>query len=324
MTVRWGLSLPNRGPLIGATTAEELLQVARAADESDIIDSVWVGDSLLHKPRLEALTTLAVIAGSTRRVRMGTICLATFPLRHPIWLAVQWATLDVLSGGRTVLGACIGGGADWELAPFNVQRAERVPRLREGIAILRRLWTEDKVTFTGRFYRFVDVTLDPKPVQRPCPIWIASNPKAGLAESNVVQRAMRRIGELGDGFMTDAITPQEFAARWSFIRDTAQANGRDTSRMESALHLMVNINADRQAAYQEAKEFLWRYYRFDISRELMELWVAYGPPDEVIAKIRRYVDAGVTTPVLRFAALGQMQQFDRAMRSVLPELVRAA
>ena len=183
---RYGLSLPNRGVLFGATSVDELLAVSEQADASGVIDSIWVGDSLFAKPRLEALVLLSAIAARTRRVRLGTCCLSTFPLRDPLFLAAQWAALDHVSSGRMILGACVGGSlprekAEAEFEPFKVKLADRGPRLEEGITILRKLWTEDRVSHRGRFYEFRDLTLEPKPLQKPCPpIWIATNPKPEL------------------------------------------------------------------------------------------------------------------------------------------------
>ena len=104
-----------------------------------MFDSVWVGDNFVAKPRLEAIVSLAVLAGRTRRLRLGTICLASFPQRQPLQLAIQWASLDVLSGGRTILAVCTGAAASMgakfadELAAFGVASRERAGRMEEGI-----------------------------------------------------------------------------------------------------------------------------------------------------------------------------------------------
>src|SRR5215472_14633664 len=129
-SVRFGLSLPNRAVLFGMPV-DLLLESAEAADRSGAFDSVWVGDNFLSKPRLEAIVTLSAVAARTRRVKLGTICLATFPMRHPLPLAIQWASLDVLSGGRTILTVCNGGAASQgpayaaELAATGVRSDER-------------------------------------------------------------------------------------------------------------------------------------------------------------------------------------------------------
>jgi alkanesulfonate monooxygenase SsuD/methylene tetrahydromethanopterin reductase-like flavin-dependent oxidoreductase (luciferase family) len=321
---RYGLSLANRGVLFGVTTVDELLDVSEQADASGAFDSIWVGDGLFIKPRLESLVLLSAIAARTRRVRLGTCCLSTFPLRDPIFLAAQWAALDQVSHGRMVLGACIGGAlprekAEAEFAAFKVKLSERAPRLEEGIAILRRLWTEDHVTHQGRCWEFRDLTLEPKPVQKPCPpIWIATNPKPGLAPAHVADRAIRRVGLVADGWMTDNTPVASFKARWDLIRQVARENGRPVDRMESALHLMVNVNDDRGAALEESVKFLQTYYSPAMTREYIQDWLAYGPPSAVIDKIGAYVEAGCTTPILRFASWDQKGQLARALASVMP------
>lgn len=176
-----GLSLPNRGVLFGYPV-EELLDAAVLAEETGVFGSVWVGDNYLSKPRLEALVTLAAIAARTERVRLGTICLASFNLRNPLELAIQWASLDVISNGRSDLYVCLGASASngpqfaAELEAFDRRSVDRVPRMVEGVDLLRRFWSEDAVSFDGDFYTYDDVNALPKPVQQPMPIGIAVNP----------------------------------------------------------------------------------------------------------------------------------------------------
>src|SRR5437762_14170357 len=105
--VRFGLSLPNRAVLFGMPV-ESLLETAEQAEASGLFDSVWVGDNFLFKPRLEAVVALSALAARTKRLKLGVICLATFPLRPPLQLAIQWASLDVGSGGRPILALCTG------------------------------------------------------------------------------------------------------------------------------------------------------------------------------------------------------------------------
>ena len=108
--VRFGISLPNRAVLFGVSPTL-LLETAEIAERSGFFDSAWVGDNLLSKPRLESIVTLSALAARTSRLKLGEVCLASFPLRHPLLLAIQWASLDVLAGGRTILVVCIGGSA---------------------------------------------------------------------------------------------------------------------------------------------------------------------------------------------------------------------
>lgn len=321
-----GLSLPNRGVLFGATTAGQLVHLAERAEATGVFGSVWVGDSLLAKPRLESVALLSGIATRTSRVTLGTICMASMTLRDPILLAIQWASLDLLAAGRTILGACLGGAGKLmgsgalEADIYGVPPAERVKRLEEEIVLLRRLWTEDDVTWEGQVYRMARVTALPKPHQKSPPIWIATNPVRGVASDRVIERALERVGRLGDGYMTDAITPQEFGWRWTRIREYAAAAGREPDALGSCVHLMINVGPDQAAAFEEAARFLRSYYGDVFERPYLEMWVAAGPPDRVAARIRAYLDVGCTIPVLRFASWNQLEQLERFVADVFPRL----
>ena len=105
MRAKFGISLSNRAVLFGWATLDDLIDAARMAEQSGDFHGVWVGDNLLSKPRAEAIVTLSAIAAQTRRVKLGTICLASFPLREPILFAIQWASLDLLSRGRSIAKA---------------------------------------------------------------------------------------------------------------------------------------------------------------------------------------------------------------------------
>jgi alkanesulfonate monooxygenase SsuD/methylene tetrahydromethanopterin reductase-like flavin-dependent oxidoreductase (luciferase family) len=323
--VRFGISLPNRAVLFGLP-ANVLLETAEQADASGLFDSVWVGDNFLSKPRLEAVVTLAALAARTKRLKLGTICLASFPLRHPLPLAIQWASLDVLSGGRTILVVCNGGAASLgpafaaELAAMGVPSRERIGRVEEGIELLRAFFGPNPVTFHGRFYDFVGVNVLPKPAQTRIPIGIAVNPAPDL-DPMTEERVLRRVARLADCWQTDAIELDVFRRRWARIQEYAAEYGRAGQVSDAQLHLMVNINDDAARAYQESVTFLDRYYgQGTISPEDAELWLAYGPPEKVAAKIASYIEAGYTTPVLRFTSLDQRGQLDRCVSEVLPRL----
>lgn len=325
MRAKFGLSLSNRAVLFGGITLDDLIAAAQIAETSGFFHGIWVGDNLFSKPRVEAIVTLSAIAAHTQQVRLGTICMASFPLRDPLLLAIQWASLDVLSHGRTILAVCNGGSAQdgpqfaHELQVMRVRSAERVGRLLEGITILRRLWGEDRVTHTGTYYQFADVELLPKPVQQPVPIYIAINPRAERVSAALVDRMMRRVATHADGWQTDATPVATFRQRFDTIRTYASRQGRDPSTLESCLHVMVNINDDREQAYKEAETFLASYYGTGaVSRERTELWLAYGSPAAVIDKIQAYIEAGCTMPVLRFVAPHPQEQLQRCIEEVLP------
>ena len=325
MRAKFGISLSNRAVLFDWATTDDLISAAKVAEASGYFHGVWVGDNLLSKPRLESIVTLSALAAHTSTVTLGTICLASFPLRDPILLAIQWASLDVLSGGRTILAVCNGAseldGPQFahELEVMGVKSNQRVGRVIEGIRILRRLWSEEQVTHQGKYFQFDDVECLPKPVQKPMPILIAANPKPGQADDATVDRIMRRVAKYADGWQTDATPVETFRQRFQIIQEYAHQGGRDPSKFDSCLHLMVNINNDRDEAYKEAEVFLTSYYGAGaISRERAELWLAYGPPEAVIEKIQAYIDAGCTTPVLRFVSPNLSGQLQRCIEEVLP------
>jgi alkanesulfonate monooxygenase SsuD/methylene tetrahydromethanopterin reductase-like flavin-dependent oxidoreductase (luciferase family) len=216
------------------------------------------------------------------------------------------------------------GTGELEAEIYGVPSAGRVKRLEEEIALLRRLWTEDDVTFDGEVYKVAHVTALPRPHQARPPIWIATNPKRPAASDRVIDRAMERIGRLGDGYMTDAITVDEFALRWRLVREHAARAGHDPAALGSCIHLMVNVSDDGDRAFDEAAGFLRKYYGDVFDRPYLETWVISGPPGRVAERIRAYLDAGCTIPVLRFASSSQVSQLDRFVRDVVPLLGTAA
>ena len=326
----FGLTLANRGVIIGIVKAADLIELAQEAEASGAFDAVWVGDSLLAKPRLESVTLLGALAGATRRLRLGVGCLATFVHRHPVLFAQQWVSLDVLSGGRAWLAVCLGGPDEQSPAQaqehlvMGIRSAERVGRLEEGIVILRRLFHEKKVSHDGRFYRFEDVALEPAPVQQPCPIWIASNPtgltwKGGASASEaVVERAFRRVARYADGWMTNKVSPDQFRRQWARITAMAREEGRDPARLGSALYHNLNINVDRRAALEESKAFLDRYYSSNFSPAFVEGWTAAGSPQQCIAELARYFEAGMQHIALRLTSWDQRGQLKRFLSEIAP------
>src|SRR5262249_35857769 len=178
---RFGLTLPNRGVIIGATTVGEMLEMAQWADGAGW-DSVWVGDSIFAKPRLDAIALLGAIAARTKRVRLGPACFASTPLRNPLLLAYQGAILDFVACCRTgfspVKGQPQPGGGDFdrEFSALAIDPRSRVRRMEEAIEILRLTSSREHADYQGKYTQFRDVTVLPRPVQQPIPIWVTANP----------------------------------------------------------------------------------------------------------------------------------------------------
>ncbi|HEX7787996.1 MAG TPA: LLM class flavin-dependent oxidoreductase [Methylomirabilota bacterium] len=328
----FGLILANRAVVLGAIPARDLIELSRQAEASGAFDTLWVGDSLLAKPRLEAVALLSALAGATSQLRLAVGCLATFVHRHPLLFAQQWASLDVLSGGRALLAVCLGGPDEQSPAQalehrvMGVRSSERVGRLEEGIQILRAVWRGEKASHQGPFYQFEDVKIEPRPVQQPCPIWIASNPtgltwKGGAsAPDAAVERGLRRVARYADGWMTNKVTPAQFREQWARIARMARDEGRDPDAMQSALYHNININENRQQALEESRTFLDTYYTSKFSPSFVEGWTVAGSPEQCIAQLREYAEAGLSHIALRLSSWDQRGQLKRFLGEVAPAL----
>ena len=233
--MRVGVALPNYGPL---ASPETLVRLARHAEDAGF-DSVWLSDHLVaplgatsvypydRRPDARAgdmgvierfyepMVTLAFLAGQTRRVRLG-ISAYVMPYRNPVLTAKHVATLDDLSGGRTILAV----GTGWlreEFAALNVPFAARGRRTEEYLAVCKALWAGGEAHFAGTHYRLPPVRTGPPPAQRPHPpLWIAGNST----------RALERAARLGDGWHAIDLAPGELAPLVGTLRAQVAAAGR--------------------------------------------------------------------------------------------------
>ncbi len=324
----FGLLLSTQDVLRGTGSPQDLAELAQRIDTEEVWSSAWVGDSILARPRMESIVLLSALATWTRRVRIGAACFASIPLRNPLILAHQWATLDVISGGRTVFVACHGiasfagdvhAGSWAEFSNFGVDPSSRVQRMEEAIEVLRLTTSQEHASYEGAYNRFADVTIRPRPVQRPVPIWVVANPDP--ANSRAVERSLRRVARLGDGWMTTFNSPEVFAEHLRQITGYAAEYGRRLDGFEASLYCDINVGDDSKASFAECKRFLDDYYGTDYDPALIALSAAWGTAQECIARLRSYIDAGATTVVLRIAAADQKTQFERVTREVLPALV---
>lgn len=300
--------------------------MAVQAENTGVIDAVWVGDSILSKPRLECIPLLGAIAAHTSRVKLGVACMATIAQRNPVLLALQWASLDVLSGGRTWLAACMGYPANQhpmaakELEVMGVESKERPGRLEEMIQALRLLWSDEHATFHGKYYSFDDVNLLPKPVQQPCPIYIAGTPRPTQIGERGVERSLRRIARYADGWMTNQIELDMFQDYLRRLRYMLVEEGRDPNEFKTVLYYGVSVNRDRQQAFREAKTFLDAYYQKDFSRQGVEIWTACGPVEHCVDCVRGFIDAGVDHVTIRPIGEDLNEQFHIYVEEILPGL----
>ncbi len=323
MASAFGLTLPQRGVLFGVMTYREMLDLAVQAEDCDLFTSVWVGDSLTAKPRPEALGLLGALAACTERLRLGVGCMASFPVRDPLLFAYQWASLDQLSGGRMALAACTGlvagGVSAREGALWGVKDRERAARLEENIDICRRLWAEDDVSFDGRFTSFDGASIEIKPTQSPCPIWIAANPPPGP----FYERSVQRVATRADGWMTSQLFPGMLAGYWSRLSEVLAENGKDPDAFPTIEYHNVNIGSEREACLEESKRFLDEYYGPVFSPPMVEAWTAAGTPDDCVKHLNALVADGAKQITLRMTAWDQQGQYRRLIEEVLPRVGNA-
>jgi len=328
-SVRFGVNVNTRLPVIFPEDygLDQLLDLAVQAEELGY-ESVWVGDNFFSKARLESITTLSAIAARTRRVRLGTAALIS-PLRHTVWLALSWGTLDRISKGRTLLAICVGGGSAESGGPgftaeFDVARIPYKKRgrlLEEQIKTLRELWSDGPVQRDDEFHTLPGLNLEPKPAQPGGPpIWISNNPQIFDLDAPIVERMLRRVARLADGWMTCTATPEEFRALWGRVREYADEYDRPEDAVTPAYQITLNVGKDRASARAEALEILNRYYSTK-QRDLSEgMWERdpFGAPGEVQDHLGRMIEAGVRKFILRFASRNQAEQVERFTDSVWP------
>jgi alkanesulfonate monooxygenase SsuD/methylene tetrahydromethanopterin reductase-like flavin-dependent oxidoreductase (luciferase family) len=302
--------------------------------EREGFDSVWVGDSLLSKPRYEPISLLSAISQRTSRVRLGTSCMVS-STRNPLYLALEWATLDVISGGRTIFGTGMGNpeeGVRREFEALGLDFVKRGALFEEGLAVLRGLWTDGRVTFHGRYFDYDDVAFHSGtemapllPIQQPPPMWIVSNPRLkGDAPPDVMKRrldaACRRIVRYGDGWMTccRAQHPGELEEQLRLIEAYADEHDADFSRLVVSYQVTMNIGDSAEEAGRAFDDYISKYYP-ELSRAMdLSNWGPVGTPDDIAAWIRTFADAGVDYFICRFGAIDQFAQVERFANDVLP------
>src|SRR5690348_15595310 len=332
--LEFGVNVNNREPLIAPDyDLGMLLDLAEAVEEHGFT-SVWVGDSLFSKPRYEPISLLSAISQRTKQVRLGTACMVT-STRNPLYLALEWATLDAISGGRTILGAGAGNpeeGVRREFEALGLPFGKRSAVFEEGLAVLRQLWTEGKVDFHGTYFDYDNVSfysgteMAPlMPVQQPPPMWVVSNPRlTGDAPAEVMQRrleaACRRIVRYGDGWMTccRAQHPEELEEQLRAIEEYADRDGSDFSRLVIAYQVTMNIGDSEAEARTAFGDYISKYYP-ELSQAMdLSNWSPVGTPDDIAAWLRRFAEAGVRHFICRFGAIDQFGQVERFAKEVLP------
>ena len=314
MTVEFGVLLPTREAVMsGRPETAPMLAIAERAEAAGF-DSVWIGDSLIARPRHEPLTLLTAVAARTRRVRIGTAVLLP-ALRHPVVLAHIVGTLDRVAEGRVILGVGIAGDTPAirkEFAAAGVPFERRVGRFLEMLEIGRALWSRDHVSFSGRHFMLEDVTMEPKP-HRPGgpPIWIGGSGPTALREA-------ARF----DAWFPTGPSVDFFAEHWPRVQAAARAAGRAPDAVTGAAYVTLALDPSPAAAEQRLHGFLETYYAAP-ARVILARQACYaGPIEGCVAWLQRWIDTGARHIALRFAGGDQFAQVDEAASRLLSRLKR--
>ena len=293
-------------------TIDEMQTLVRLVDDCGY-DSLWVGDHIAFAVAIfDPLLQLAQAAVVSRRLILGTN-LYLVPLRHPVPVAKQVATLDHLSEGRLIFGVGIGGEFPKEFEACGVPLSERGARLSAAIPLLRQLWSGEPVTYDGRLFpAFADVLMQP-PARQPVgpPIWVGGRADAALA----------RAGRLADGWISYVITPETYRAGLEKIAAAAEAAGRRVERFGTGHLLFARLDETYEKALDAAAATLSHRYAMDF-RRAAERYAALGRPEQVAAKIRAFHEAGVRHLVLDLVGPYEERpkQIEDFARDVLPLL----
>jgi len=312
--MRLGVLLPHRAVVLQSAhrpPIEECWTVARLCDEAGM--DIWVGDSIVAKPRLEPLTTLAALAMITRRARLGTAVLLP-ALRQPTVLAHALATLDQIAQGRLVLGLGVGWGLpeiarEWQ-ACGRVHR-QRVQDLEEHIRVWRKLWSGAPVTYTGNGFTLTEHTIGPLPWQHAGPPLLITAGNRG----EILPAQLDRFARLGDGIITTYLTDDDCRTLRRRCEEALAQHGRSLPAFPLCVYTTVRIDEDAARAEALTHAFLQQYYGGSMhGRGLIGL----GPASVVITALKRYEAAGVTDVCVRFAGSDQIAQLEQFIHHVAP------
>ena len=287
-----GVSLGNNQ---GVEDVQSILKLATRAEELGF-DSVWVSEHVFNvsyvydrlggKPYYEPMAMLSYLAATTKRVSLGTSVLV-LPYHNPIRLAKTAATLDVMSGGRLLLGVGV-GVIDQELEAMGSSMAERGAITDEAIAVMKELWTQEDPSFQGRYHSFSGMKFSPKPLQKP---------HIPLLIGGVSRAAIRRAVRLGNGWHPTALPPEELSEGIRYLGERAQAAGRAASEVPVSVSIPMGAGSTG---------------RYSLGRD----------PAEMLQKAHTYESLGVERMVIS-PGTGDAQEMASAMESLAREMLPA-
>lgn len=310
-TLRFGFSFTTSHPLQAdpQQCVRDLLERVGVARDAGF-HSVWVGDHHVTSHHyLQNVPMIARIAAASGQMRIGALFM--LPLFQPIILAEQIATLDVICEGRFTLITAVGGQQEAHAA-LDIPWKERAPRFEECLEVMRLLWTQDKASYSGRFWSFSDVTINPKPVQNPLPVWIGAD----------ADGPVRRAARSADGWLIAPwLSLPVCKERIDFYIQASREYGQSVE--EIPIRRDVYVAADRETAKRHTDPIIQSGYRGFTPERLEALII--GSPEDMIAEIEGYRALGCNHFLFRHIVRDQSQMLSsiRLMgEKVLPHFVR--
>jgi probable F420-dependent oxidoreductase len=296
-----GLAWVNPAPL---TKPENVVNFAKKCEAMGC-QSMWTIDRIAYD-NLEPLTVLAAAAGVTQKIRLGTSVLLG-NLRHASHVAKIVSTLDFISNGRVTLGLGF-GSRESDYKAVEIPFEHRGSRALEQVQLMKRLWSEDSVTFKGKFYNVENLSVGPKPIQKPHPpIWTG-----GSAEV-----ALKRAGTWADGFICGSSAIPDFPSTWEKIAGYARAAGRDPNRIRKAGLTFMAIHDDQSKAVRAVEDYVMRYYgrlRADVPNTSL-----VGSPAAIAERMDAFLSRGLDTLIIGVAD-PDPRQLDLFGEKVLPKI----
>src|SRR5947209_7265591 len=286
--IAFGMSLPHRSP--DPIAVADVRQVAVRAEQLGFRD-LWVTENTLdHVMCFDPVVILTYAAAVTSKIRLGA-SVVVLQIHSPLMLAHQWACLDYVSNGRAILG--VGIGREHHYRQFEVSQEGRVSRFREELDVIKGLWTQEKVTYDGRFYHLADETMAPKPVQRPLPpIWM------GVGHPN----AVRRTAAIADGWMgSGGSTIAQFAESVPILRGALEEKGRDPASFPISKRIFMAVDERPEVARRELLRWFTEVYRNPPGTDASGI---HGTPEPVRERLEEVIAMGANhlllNPVSRY------------------------
>lgn len=299
-----GIAIPQ--DFIGRPVHMQMIRNYVQKAETLPYDSLWVQEQIVGDvPILEPVALLTYVAALTSRLRLGTSVMLTV-LRNPVQLAKSLSSLDQISQGRLTVGIGIGGHV--REAIFGYTSEHRVRRFVEGLQVMKALWTEAKATFTGTFWQFKDVSMEPKPVQKPHPpVWFGARQAP----------ALRRAVQHGNGWMgAGSSSTADFIEQYGLLRRFLHEAGRDPATFAISKRVYLAVDNDRNRAERRLREWFGGRYK---NAEMAARVAVWGSKAECLDKLGEIVKAGAQHLMLN-PVFDEMEHLELLAQEIVPHL----